>query len=206
MQYSAILFDMDGTLLETGHIWNQATRLALSAHDIELTEEEHFSLGGLLLELLLEEKGHDPHTIDAVRLMRDDAMAPLIRESAEWKEGALELLSELDIPTAIVTSAHDPIVSAIKEKLNLENYFDTIVIADDVRPDYKPHPKGLLLACERMGVDPTTCLYIGDQDCDLKAAANAGMDAILIKGMHTPKELMHERMVADFAELRALLT
>lgn len=205
MQYAAILFDMDGTLLETGPIWDKATRYSLDKHTITLTENEYFSLGGLLLEIVLGNKGYDQTMIDSIRAVRDAQMVPMIADMAKWREGALDLLQKISVPKAIVTSAHKPVVDAIDGALQIRSLFSTVVIADDVRPDFKPNPKGLLLACKSMNVDPTTCVYIGDQLCDIQAAANAGMDAILIWGTHTPPEVTHEREVRDFEGLKLML-
>lgn len=206
MQYAAILFDMDGTLLETGPIWDKATRYSLQANDIALTEEEHFSLGGILIDVILAEKGYPDETIQSVRAVRDKQMIPLIRDMAKWREGAFQFLQTITAPKAIVTSAHDDMFVAMDAALGIRTHFPTVITADDVRPDFKPHPKGLLLACAQMNVDPTKCIYIGDQLCDVQAAANAGMDAILIRGTHTPPEVTHKREAKDFEELTSMLS
>lgn len=205
MKYAAILFDMDGTLLETGPLWSKATRVALDTHNITLTEEEHFSLGGILLEHVLGAKGFNKETVDLVYRARDEALMPVMRAEAVWRDGAEEWIRSITIPKAIVTSAHKNILNQLDAKLGITDMFDAFIMADDVLPDYKPHPKGLLLACTRMGVDPTECIYIGDQSCDLEAAANAGMDSILIRGTHTPKELTHTTVAEDIAVLQKLL-
>jgi HAD superfamily hydrolase (TIGR01509 family) len=205
MPYAAILFDMDGTLLETSPLWSKATRIALAEHNIEFTEEEHFSLGGTLLEHMLAEKGYAPDIITSVYHARDTALLPVMEAEAVWVSGAPELMDALSVPKGIITSSHRNIFGGINRKLNLEALFDVIIIAEDVMPDYKPHPKGLLLACERLNVAPSSCVYIGDQLCDLDAAKNAGMDSILIRGTHTPKDLTHEKMAESFAELTQLL-
>ncbi len=205
MRYSAILFDMDGTLLETGPLWSKATRIALDAHDITLTEEEQFSLGGILLEHVLGAKGFDKETVDRVYRARDEALMPVMRAEATWRDGAEEWIRSITIPKAIVTSAHKNILDQLDAKLGITSMFDAFIMADDVLPDYKPHPKGLLLACTKMGVDPKECIYIGDQSCDLEAAANAGMDSILIRGTHTPRDLTHTSVVDDIHTLQKLL-
>lgn len=206
MNYSAILFDMDGTLLDTSPLWNRATRIALAANAIFLTEEEHLSLGGTLLEHLLTAKGYPAEIVAQIYRDRDAALLPVMEQEAAWVTGMEELLTTLNVPKAIITSSHANILNGINRKLALDSVFDTIVMAEDVMPDYKPHPKGLLLACQRLGVDPASCVYVGDQRCDLEAAANAGMDAILIKGRQTPNNLIHEKVVKDAAELRVLLS
>ena len=205
MAYDAILFDMDGTLLETGPLWSKATRIALAAHAIELTEEEHFSLGGILLADILSAKGHTEEIIESVKKGRDIALLPILETDVAWRTSAHDLLTSFHVPIGIITSAHHNVIDTIDKRLGIRELFDTIVAAEDVRPQYKPHPKGLFLACARLGVDPTQCVYIGDQLCDLDAAKNAGMDSILIRGTHTPKDLTHSKEAANFAELAKFL-
>jgi HAD superfamily hydrolase (TIGR01509 family) len=205
MPYAAILFDMDGTLIETNPLWAEATRLALEEYNIQLTDAEKRSLAGVLLHDLLHKKGYDADTIKAVRGVRDAAMQRIIPKGAQWIDGAYDLLQTIKAPKGIVTSAHLNVFEHMDAALGLTDLVQAVVLADDVRPDYKPHPKGLLIACERLGVDPAECVYIGDQECDLQAAAAAGMDSILIRGTHTPADLTHTKMVADIDELAKLL-
>jgi HAD superfamily hydrolase (TIGR01509 family) len=206
MPYAAILWDMDGTLLDTSPLWDRAARFAVAEHGITLTEEEHLGLAGWrLLHDVLAEKGYDAEKIRDVRLTRDNALLPIIRSEAQWREGARDLLSSIKLPKAIVTSAHQYVFDPLSETLDIHNAVDAIVLGDEVHPDFKPHPKGLLLACEKLGVDPAQCIYIGDQEVDLLAAKNARMDAILLRGSHTPKQLTHEKTATNFVELTLLL-
>jgi phosphoglycolate phosphatase len=202
MRFDAVLFDLDGTLVDTSVLWSKATRDALDAFDLSLTEEEHFSLGGVLLHNLLAEKGYDQTTIKDVKAKRDELLLPVMQKEARWKEGAADLLRHLaDLPTAIVTSAHRVMVDAMDEAIDIAAHIGVIIAGEDVAPRYKPDPYGLLLACERMQVDPTHCAYIGDQLCDMQAADAAGMQGILVRGRFTPEGLAHTTEASSLEEL-----
>ncbi|HVW66524.1 MAG TPA: HAD-IA family hydrolase [Candidatus Peribacteraceae bacterium] len=206
MRYDAVFFDLDGTLVETGPLWDIATRRAVPEWTEDLSEEEYRSLGGALLHELLAEKGVDAGTIEKIRARRNEHMLPLMREHAMWREGAIDLLHELTKKRmGIVTSAPLVAVDALDDALRLRTYAEVIVTGEDMRPDYKPHPKGLLIACERLGVDAARCVYVGDQQCDLDAAAAAGMDAVLMRGIFTPDTVTHSQSVSTPGELRPLL-
>lgn len=206
MAYDAILFDMDGTLILSGSLWDRATRAVLPELGVHLTEEEFFSLGGILLHDLLASKGFDEDVIEQVRLRRDQMLIPLFREETTWRTGAQELLADLaDRPTGVITSAHADVVNAIDEGIGIRSKVKTFVVYEDVHPRYKPDPYGLLMACTSLNVDPANCIYIGDQSCDLEAAAAAGMTGVLIRGPNTPPDLQHEHVINELPELKAII-
>lgn len=205
MTYAAILFDMDGTLLDSGPIWKEATIQAFTACSIYLPEEEMDLLAGVALSTFLEERGYGS-SYAHIRDIRDPFLHTLITDRLQWHKGAEELISTLSVPIGVITNTPQAIIDAFDVAVDIKKHFGVFLSGDDMKPNFKPHPKGLLLACEKLEVDPTQCVYIGDQESDLLAAKAAGMDAILIKGRQTPKDLAHEKMVEDFAELALMLT
>lgn len=202
MRYEAVLFDLDGTLVETTHLWAESTRHALDKQGIECTEAEHASLAYKLLATLLTEKGYEEADIQRVRSIRDMFLLDLLKTKAAWVKGAESILDSLkDVPMSIVTSSHASIIDALDASMNIRRRVHHVIAAEDVHPDYKPHPKGLLLACERLQCEPEKCVYVGDQSCDLDAAKAAGMTSILVRGKHTPIDLTHTKVVHDLSEI-----
>ncbi len=205
MKYDAVLFDMDGTLIKVGHLWNKATRIGLEKCSIVLTEAELNSLAGKLLRDLLTEKGYSHEEIERVRDARDLLLHPLLKQEAEWYDGALELLDSLkEEKTAIVTGSHASIIDTVHRVFQMRDRVGTIVWEEHVKK-MKPDPEGLFIACTTLGVDPIKCVYIGDQWSDQGAAANAGMDFILKRSEYTPADLQHEREIQSLRELFSIL-
>jgi HAD superfamily hydrolase (TIGR01509 family) len=83
-------------------------------------------------------------------------------------------------PLAVASSAGRPFLQATLEQLGIAACFDAVVTVEDVRHP-KPAPDPYLLAAERLGVRPETCLVFEDSDQGLSAAKSAGMDAIDVR-------------------------
>lgn len=126
-------------------------------------------------------------------------------EKIFWMPGAEKLLSLIKAPKALITSTSLNMFKVFDNALNISSHFSHIVTSDDVRPDYKPHPKGLLIACEMLKVQPSQCVYIGDQTVDMEAAKSAGMDFILVRGIHTPAYVHHFNEVNALNDITMLL-
>ena len=116
------------------------------------------------------------------------------------------MLASVTVPTAIVTSAPGRMVDAFDEALLFRRYIDVVIHGDHVNPRYKPDPLGLQMACDKLGVDPSMCVYIGDQACDIEAATAIGMPSILLRGMYTPASVSHQITIDHPREFAEALT
>jgi len=210
MSIGALLFDLDGTLVHT--IPHYKTAYLRSLRDIgsSISSEEFDTIyyDARPLSHVLEERGTG-HRIDEVRKQRDALYEQALREEVEWYPDALDFLKSLDpaLPRAIVTGSWRSYVDAIEHRLPLSQYFPIIITAEDFMPDSKPHPKGLLVAAERLGIQPEHCAYIGDQIFDIEAAKAAGMTDVLIPREHTPQRApeMATHVIESLMELNSLL-
>jgi HAD superfamily hydrolase (TIGR01509 family) len=193
MSFSAILFDLDGTLLDTPKLWFKAYCSAFHTYGYTLSDTDFRSLysTGKPLNYWLEKLNIDVSHITNLRSLRDAAYETLLRTDAVWKPGAQQCLLSIQkrYPTGIVTGSRKTYIAAIEEHIPLRNSVDVFLDEDDFGGKSKPEPDGLLLAAKMLGVDPTRCLYIGDQPCDADAARNAGMQCWIVIGEHTPKAL-----------------
>jgi phosphoglycolate phosphatase len=197
VKYDAILFDLDGTLVATPDLWADAYLETLKKYGIKLEYDyfiQEFYQKSRPLQEALAELGIDETQWDEVRYARDAEYCNKLRKSTVWYDDALEMLTKLsdDTPKAIVTGSWRSYTDALHESIQLYDIFSTVITADDCDAIHKPNPHGLLLGCEKLNVDPTKCLYVGDQDFDIEAAHRAGMEGCIVSRKWTPEGASEE--------------
>lgn len=188
MSLQALIFDLDGTLIDSTPAYAAAAHQAFQEFSLPYTEAEFHRLAiGVPLKIWLQEKGVDEQIIPKIAARRDALVLDALKTETKWREGAREALERLskNFPLAIVTGAWTNSVAAIDERLGLKRFTSVIVDGDAVKPRFKPDPYGLHLAADQLRVEPRAAAYIGDQLFDMLAARNAGMQSILIPGSHT---------------------
>ncbi|QUY61543.1 HAD family hydrolase [Gulosibacter molinativorax] len=175
---AAVLWDMDGTLVETEQYWITAQSGILERYGLPpLTPEQDLSLVGSSLPVaakLFKSLG--------VPLSHDEIITTISEEVIELVEGGLTLrpgvknllkdLAENDVPTAIVTNSTHDLVRAVLPHLE-GHEFDHIVTTEDVTHG-KPHPEGYLLAATRLGVSIRESIVLEDSVNGLGGAVAAG--------------------------------
>ena len=206
----AVVFDMDGVLIDSGAHHRAAWRALLEELGEEPAHPEHWRLtigrpSEEAVPLLL---GRPMSEYEARRLARRkrDLYVDLARGGIVTVPGVSRFVANLarrKIPRAVGTSASGFDVNRLLAGAGLRRYFDVIVTADDVTYG-KPDPEVYLLAAARMRVTPERCVVFEDSVVGVEAARSAGMRAIGITTAHTGEELVEagaERAVADFEEI-----
>ena len=197
MKYRAVLFDMDGTVLETLHDLNAAANRALAEFGFPprtLDETRRFVGNGSrrLLELSVPE-GTDGGTVDQVLAWYLPYYNAHANDATRPYDGIPELLAalrEAGIPLAVVSNKPDRTVRELAA-IHFPGLLKTAVgenEAGGVRR--KPWPDTLLAAAAALGVEPGECLYVGDSEVDVLTSARAGMDcASVLWGFRSRGEL-----------------
>jgi phosphoglycolate phosphatase len=181
-----IIFDCDGTLVDSQHIIVTAMERAFAAHQLEPLERQRvLSIVGLSLPVAISQllPEADPGLVLRVTEAYRDAFHDLRRDPAHNEPmfpGALEAIETLgghaDVVLGLATGKSRRGVDAILERFDLTSRFVTIQTADH-HPS-KPHPSMILKAIAEVGADPAETIMIGDTTFDIEMARAAEVGAI----------------------------
>ena len=180
----AIFWDNDGVLVDTEHLYFEATRRVLSSIGIELTETDYralFLVRGTGAWHLAEARGIEQAQINALKSARNALYATLLAEAPRLIPGVGETLQALHgrYAMGIVTSSRRDHFDVIHRDTGVLKYFEFVITADDC-PRTKPCPDPYLRALERCGRPATACLAIEDSRRGLDAATTAGVRCVII--------------------------
>lgn len=179
---AAVLWDMDGTLVDSEHYWLASERKLAEDHGATWTEEDGKALIGSALptssRIIREKTGISLDTDQIVQQLTDSVVSHL-RKDVPWRPGAQELLRELrkkKIKTALVTMSLHRMAQEVVDAIPF-HAFDVVVGGDDVMRG-KPFPEPYLKAAELLGVRPEDCVAFEDSNTGLRSAEAAGTKAV----------------------------
>jgi HAD superfamily hydrolase (TIGR01509 family) len=182
-----VLWDMDGTLLDSEKIWDVAVAELSATHGRELTPEVREStLGNSMRGALTKVFVHTgtevtEESLAAGRDWLTARVSELFAEGIPWRPGAkdaLALAREIGLRTALVTNTERGLVENALETIGRE-YFDFTVSGDEVE-EGKPHPAPYLKGAALLGLDPSQCLAVEDSPTGSLSAHRAGCSVLLV--------------------------
>ena len=198
----AVLFDMDGTLIDTEKYYRIFWPKALAACGYVMTDEQALSmrsLGRPFAPRQLKDWYGEDFDYYAVRNKRKELMeAALDRDGIRVKPGAVELLEYLKkrhITTAVATATDLERTEKYLTMTGLRSYFDKLISATMVK-EGKPSPDIYLYACEQLGLSPKQCMAVEDSPNGVLSAYRAGCKVIMVPDQTEPDEALHRCLSA----------
>jgi phosphoglycolate phosphatase len=183
---AAVLFDLDGTLLDTATDMVPALNqvrveqgLEPLPFDLVRTQVSHGSTG--MLRLAFPELDGDP--FEALRNRLLDIYKARIATTTRPFPGFDAVLNELEqrgLRWGVVTNKPGFLTMPLLEALDLHRRAG-VVVSGDTLPERKPHPAPLLHAARGLALDPASCLYVGDAERDVQSARAAGMPVLVAR-------------------------
>ncbi|MFI6445257.1 HAD family hydrolase [Kitasatospora sp. NPDC050543] len=181
---AAVLFDMDGTLVDTEHLWWQAAAELATELDLTLTEDDLPEVLGQAVEHtaahLHRASGTERTEADLIERL-GDSFADKVATEIVPRPGALALLAALraaDVPTALVSASPRRVVDLVLGSLGTE-WFTTTLAAEDTERT-KPAPDPYLAAALRLGLDPAVCVAVEDTPTGVASAQAAGCAVLAV--------------------------
>ena len=186
----AVLFDLDGVLVDSEPISSEASDRILASVGIVQTPEEKRKVFGRRTydnyRAAIEARGLDIDPAELVK-RKNKLFAKLIKGRLKLLPGVLRLLGELKgagVKVAVVSSSSLERVNVTLEEVGLILEFD-VIVSGDCCVLGKPHPQPFLMAAERVGVKPKDSVVIEDAEAGALAGKAAGMKVVAVRSPHT---------------------
>lgn len=204
-EYSAFLFDLNGTIIEdmAYHIeaWHRILNSLGVTISLEETKRECYGKNNELLERIFPAK-YSEEEKSKMSLDKEKAYQNAFAPKLKFINGFEPFLRQAygqGIRTAIGSAAITYNIDFVLDGLNIRHLIDAIVSADDVEHS-KPHPQTFLQCAAALGANATDCLVFEDAPKGVEAAQNAGMDCLVITTMHKPEEFSAYQNIIGFIE------
>ena len=211
----AVLFDMDGTLIDTEKYYRVFWPKAMAEFGYHMTDEQVLSmrsLGRPFAPAQLKAWFGEELDYYAIRARRTQMMEECLdREGISLKPGAVEILEALKkkgIIAAVATATPPERTEKYLNQTGIRKYFSQIISAVQVK-EGKPSPDIYLYACDQLGLSPEECLAVEDAPNGVMAAFRAGVRAVMVPDQTQPDEELKKYLyacVARLDEIEELLT
>lgn len=209
MDIQAIIFDMDGLMIDSEPVSRAAWQQAGSEFGYSISDELYLSMVGRAVtedrSILLAAFGAE-FPFEAINARRLEHYRALLEKGLALKPGVFELLDWVDaqgLPKAVGSSTRRELVLHKLALAGLDVRFATVVCADDVGRG-KPAPDIFLEAARQLGIPPAGCLVLEDAEAGVLAAAAAGMRVIVVPDMAQPSAHIRAQALAVLPSLQAV--
>lgn len=209
-----VIFDFDGTLIDTAPDLIRATNLYLESQGFEPLPAAAIrnEIGMGLRKFIADIYPNHHHDEGKIKQIELDFLAIYEREyltSPDPFPGVLQFLAEWDQKAAIVSNKRARFIQPILQKVGLDTYPWSAIIGGDTYPTMKPHPAPLLAAIEAAGATPETTLIVGDGFPDVHGALAVGSRCVAVEFGYTDADQLIAqgawRRLASFDDLLPLI-
>ncbi len=207
----AILWDNDGVLVLTEHLYFEATRRVLRSVGMDLTEAQYielFLVQGRGAWHLAKDQGVPAQTIERLREERNALYGEWLAKGPQLVDGIVSTLEALHgkYVMGVVTSSRRDHFEVIHRSTGLLKYFDFVLTSDDYART-KPEPDPYVAAVERSGIARESCLAVEDSARGLTAAVRAGVRCVVVPTRLTSRSTFAgaDRVLSSVTELPRVL-
>ncbi len=199
----AIIFDLDGTLVDSMWMWRDIDKEFLGERGFELPPTLQKEIEGMSFNetaLLFIERFHLKETQDELKVIWNDMAYDKYAHVVRPKPGAIRFLDrakKAGFKMGIASSNSIELINAALANYDLFDYFDVIISANDV-PRGKPYPDVYLAVAEGLKVDPARCLVFEDITMGIMAGKSAGMRVCCIDDDYSADDVENKKNAADY--------
>ena len=202
LPFKAIIFDMDGTLLESTEADYKAWERVFNDFNKRLTFEDYQPLLGIRsADVIKNQLGiTEQDEVKRILKVKFDYFIEYVNENPVIPvDGAgtfLKALAQYNLKIGLATSSRKEKMRLLLEQLDFVQYFDTLVTGEEVE-NSKPAPDIFLMAAQRLGISPEECVVFEDGPIGVAAAKAAGMKCIAITATHPADKLGNADLIID---------
>lgn len=202
-QIQSVIFDLDGTLVDSMWLWHEIDVEFLEQRGLSLPETYQKDIEGMSFTetaVYTKELFHLSESVEELKEIWNRMAIEKYTNEVPFKPGAekfLKYCKSKDIPVGIATSNSRELVEAVGKSLHFEEYIQEIVTACEVERG-KPAPDVYLEAASRLGVQPFGCLVFEDVPMGILAGKNAGMRVCAVEDAFSAEQKEEKRKLADY--------
>ena len=196
----AVIFDMDGVLIDTEKYYNVAWQQAAREAGFDFTKEHALMLRSLdanMAAKLMQELFGPSFDYFKIRERRRELVKQILEEKGlELKPGVkkiLPILRDKGLKTAVATATPLELTKQHLTRLGIVDLFDEIVSAKQVKQG-KPAPDVYLYACEQIGMAPSECIAVEDSPNGVESAFRAGCKPVMVPDLTLPDEEISQKL------------
>lgn len=201
--FDGVIFDLDGTLIDSMGIWHQIDIDYLGSKGIELPDDLQGKVEGKSFRetaIYFKERFKLTETIEEIMEVWNVMSFDMYTTKVTLKPGVINILEhikKMGLKIGIATSNSTHLTTAVLKSMKIDKYFDAVVTGNDVKKG-KPDPEIYLKAADRLDIQPSKCFVFEDIPSGILAGKNAGMTTCAVEDEYSSEAREKKIMLADY--------